>query len=195
MNKSPRTSPRTSSSSSRTALLVIDLQSGVVADCHDVPGVISRVSTLVTRAREADAPVIWVQHEDPGLIRDSLEWQWASGLPKPLEGEVRIYKKYPDSFTVPKLDEELRARGIRHLVITGAQTDQCIRSTAHAAAVRGYSVTVPRDTHTTEDCEFDGVKTSAKQIMSNANAYFDGGEYAPGVKKSNVSHDKVDFNA
>ena len=44
----------------RAALLVIDLQVGVLEGCFDVDGVVARTCALVERARAAGAPVIWV---------------------------------------------------------------------------------------------------------------------------------------
>ncbi|CAK9781761.1 Isochorismatase hydrolase [Cutaneotrichosporon oleaginosum] len=178
---------------SHTALVVINVQVGVVATCVDVKGVISRISSLVSRARDAGAPVVWVQHEDGGLARDSKEWGLAPGLPEPLDDEVRVYKRFRDSFTAPELEEELHARGVRHLVLVGAQSDYCVRTTAQSAAVRGYAVTVPRDAHTTEDAEFGGTTISAQQIVQHTNAYFDDFEYQPGVRCRNVAAHEVEF--
>lgn len=176
-----------------TALLVVDVQVGVIKTCVDTSGVISRITSLITRAREAGVLVVWVQHEDRGLVRDSPDWAIAPELPTPLEDDVLIFKRFRDTFTVPELEETLHAHRVRHLVITGAQSDYCVRTTAQSAAVRGYSVTVPSDTHTTEDCEYGGVKISAEQIIQHTNAYFDDFNYQPGVRCSNVTHDKVDF--
>ncbi len=188
-SRSPSPSRRTP-----TALVVIDVQVGVVATCADVQGVISRISSLVSRARDAVAPVIWVQHaDDYYLVRDSKEWELAPGLPEPLADEVRVYKRFRDSFTAPELEEELHARGVRHLVLVGAQSDYCVRTTAQSAAVRGYAVTVPRDAHTTEDAEYGGTKISAQQIVQHTNAYFDDFEYQPGVRCRNVAAHEVDF--
>lgn len=181
------------SSGPATALLVVDVQVGVVETCVNVKSVISNITSLIERAREAGAPVIWVQHEDPGLVRDSPGWAMAPGLPEPADGEVRIYKKHRDSFTVPELEASLHAHGIRHLVITGSQSDFCVRTTAQSAAVRGYTITVPRDAHTTEDGEYAGVKISAEQIIQHVNAYFDDFQYQPGVQCSNTPTDQVDF--
>lgn len=180
-------------SSLSTALLVIDFQVGVIKSCADVAGVTSHISALIARARQAGVLVVWVQHEDRGLVRDSAEWAISSDLVAPHEDEPRIYKKYRDSFTVPELEEVLHANRVRHLVITGAQSDFCVRTTAQSAAVRGYQVTVPRDAHTTEDSEYGGVKISAEQIIQHTNAYFDAFNYQPGVRCSSVAHDQVDF--
>ncbi|GMK56068.1 hypothetical protein CspeluHIS016_0211240 [Cutaneotrichosporon spelunceum] len=182
-----------SPSRNRTALVVIDMQVGVLRTCVDVEEVISHIGTLVTRAREAGAPVIWVQHEDEVLVRDTMEWALAPGLPAPLEEEVRVHKRFRDSFTAPELENELHSCGVHHVVFVGAQSDYCVRTAAQSAAVRGYAVTVPRDAHTTEDAEFAGTKIAARLIVQHTNVYFKDFEYQPGVWCRNVCSDEVEF--
>ena len=58
-----------------TALLVIDVQNGNVADAHDAAMVVSNVGRLVDQARRERVPVVWVQHSDEGLARGSDDWQ------------------------------------------------------------------------------------------------------------------------
>ncbi|MTA04690.1 MAG: isochorismatase family protein, partial [Actinobacteria bacterium] len=47
-----------------TALIVIDVQNGVVADAFNRAEVIANINTLVTKARSKGVPVIWVQHSE-----------------------------------------------------------------------------------------------------------------------------------
>ena len=54
-----------------TALLVIDVQNGVMANAHNRDGVIANINSLVSKARAEDVPVVWVQHSDDQLPRDS----------------------------------------------------------------------------------------------------------------------------
>ena len=58
-----------------TALMVIDVQNGVVAGSHDRDGVVANITALVDRARAEDVPVVWVQHSDEGLEQGSDDWQ------------------------------------------------------------------------------------------------------------------------
>ncbi len=60
-------------------------------------------------------------------------------------------KNYGDSFEDTTLESTLGQLGIGHLVVAGAQTDQCVRSTIHGGFARGYDVTLVADAHTTED--------------------------------------------
>src|SRR6516165_5398587 len=58
-----------------TALLVVDVQNGVVEGAHDRDGVVANVGSLVEKARRENVPVVWVQHSDQGLARGSDDWQ------------------------------------------------------------------------------------------------------------------------
>ena len=131
-------------------LLVIDLQIGVLADdgTWDPEGVVHRTAQLVGAAREADTPVVWVQHNSAELVAGEAAWQFADGL-LPVAGEPVVQKQFGDSFADTDLAEILTRLGARHVVVAGAQTDACIRSTVHGAVVRGYDVTLVSDCHTT----------------------------------------------
>ena len=72
-----------------TALVVIDVQKGVVADAYDRDRVIANIATLVRRARAADVPVIWVQHSDVDLEVGSEDWEYVPELRRE-EGEMLV---------------------------------------------------------------------------------------------------------
>lgn len=159
-----------------SALLVIDLQQGVLPGCVDAEGVVSRTAALVDRARAAGTPVVWVQHEEEGMEEGTPDFALADGL-VPAEGEPRIVKHYRDAFADTELDEVLEGLDVGRLVVAGAQTDYCIRTTAQSAAVRGYDVTLVSDAHTTTDTEWDGVAIAGAQIVAHTNRYFAGLRY------------------
>jgi nicotinamidase-related amidase len=58
-----------------TALVVIDVQKGVVAEAHQRDAVVANISTLVDKAREEGVPIIWVQHSDGQLVKGSDDWE------------------------------------------------------------------------------------------------------------------------
>ena len=115
-----------------TALLVVDVQRDVVANTHNRDSVIANINALLERARAATVPVIWVQHHDDGLVRDSDGWQYVDELQRPAS-EPLVHKSYGDSFEDTELEALLAERGVGHLVVAGAETDACIRSTLHGA--------------------------------------------------------------
>ena len=117
-----------------TALLVVDVQSGVVAGTPGRDTVVANVGSLVEKAREQDVPVVWVQHNDDNLARGSDEWQIVPEL-NPDEAEPLVEKNYGDSFENTTLENVLSGLGVGRLVVVGAQTDACVRSTLHGALV------------------------------------------------------------
>jgi nicotinamidase-related amidase len=146
-----------------TALVVIDVQNGVVENAHQRDEVISAIVGLVDRARAEAVPVVWVQHSSDELPRDSERWQYVTELVR-AESEPLVHKRYGDSFEDTDLEAVLAERGIGRLVVAGAQTDACIRSTMHGAMVRGYDATLVTDAHTTEDQSEWGAPTPDKVI-------------------------------
>lgn len=133
-----------------TALLVVDVQNGVVQGAVRRDDVVANIASLVDRARQEQVPVVWVQHNDEGLQRGSEEWGIVPEL-EPDGAEPLVEKTYGDSFEDTNLETVLSELGVGRLLVTGAQTDACIRSTLHGALVRGYDATLVSDAHTTED--------------------------------------------
>ncbi|MER7307689.1 isochorismatase family protein [Streptomyces griseoluteus] len=153
-----------------TALLVIDVQNGVMADAHDRDQVIARISSLIDKARTADVPVIWIQHSDEDLPQDSTPWQYVPEL-KRRDDEPLVHKNYGDSFEATNLESVLEDHKVGRLVVAGAQTDICIRSTLHGAITRGYDAILVADAHTTEDLTQYGAPTPDK-VIAHTNLYW-----------------------
>lgn len=161
-----------------TALMVIDMQKDVVAGAHDVDRVVANINALIDRARAADVPVIWVQHDDDELPADSPGWAYVDELAR-ADDEVLVHKSYGDSFEGTDLEAHLAEAGVGHLIVTGAQTDACIRSTLHGAMARGYDATLVEDAHTTEDLREWGAPLTPEQSIAYTNMYWSWSE-APG---------------
>ena len=177
----------------RSALLVIDVQNGVVAGAHARDAVVATIGRLVERARGEDVPVVWVQHHDEdGLSRGSDEWRIVAEL-APEESEPLVEKAYADSFEDTTLEDVLAGLGVGRLVVVGAQTDECIRSTIHGAFVRGYDVTLVADAHTTEDQSAWGAPPP-DQVIVHTNLYWRF-HTAPGRTAETVDAADVDFAA
>jgi nicotinamidase-related amidase len=143
--------------------LLIDVQNDVMAAAHNRGGVVANIEHLVTEARGAAVPVIWVQHHDDGLPLDTVEWQIVPEL-SPLDDEPTVHKTVRDSFEGTTLESELANREIGRLVVVGAQTDFCVRWTLHGAHVRGYDTVLVADGHTTDEASPVGMPTGAELI-------------------------------
>src|SRR3954451_19811076 len=177
----------------QTALLVIDVQNDVVAEAYDRDRVVATVATLVERAREQEVPVVWVQHSHPeGMPRGSDGWQYVPELAIGAEEPV-VHKLYGDSFEDTDLEDVLARLGVGRLVVAGAQTDMCIRSTLHGALARGYDATLVSDAHTTEDQTEWGAPPPDK-VIAHTNMYWKY-QTAPGRTAGTLETKEVDFSA
>jgi nicotinamidase-related amidase len=177
---------------SQPALIVVDVQVGVMAEAWEAPRVISNVVHAVRRARDSGVPVVWVQHEGDDLPRDSAQWQFVPEL-SPAAGEARVYKRFESSFEGTDLEEHLARAGTTHLVLAGAQTNWCIRATAYAALDRGYDLTLVKDAHTTNHIELgNGSKVEASGMVTDLNVCMTWLSY-PGRKSGTANASEVDF--
>ena len=173
-----------------TALLVIDVQNGVVAGAYERDAVVANVAHVVETARQERVPVVWVQHSDDGLARGSDDWRIVPEL-TPGDAEPLVEKHYGDSFEETTLETVLAGLGVGRLVVAGAQTDACIRSTLHGAFVRGYDAILVSDAHTTEDQSAWGAPPP-EQVIAHTNLYWTY-ETAPGRTAGTVATKDVDF--
>ncbi|BEP15586.1 cysteine hydrolase family protein [Acidothermaceae bacterium B102] len=173
-----------------SALLIVDVQNGVVGNAHDRDVTLASIGALVDKARAADVDVIWVQDTGEDRSPGSASWQIVPEL-KPLDSEPAVQKQYGDAFEETNLEQVLAARNVGRLFVAGAQTDACIRSTLHGAFTRGYDTTLVSDAHTTEDLSAYGAPPPA-QVIAHTNLYW---EYqaAPGRTAGTVTTADVDF--
>jgi len=138
--------------STTTALLVIDVQVGLIAGpdpVYQAGSMLERIAGLIAAARAAGTPVIYVQDKDVGGV-DTPAWQIHPAV-APAPGELAVRKAWSDSFYETTLGAELQARDIGQLVIVGMKTDFCVTMTSFRAVALGYDVTLVSDAHTTTD--------------------------------------------
>ncbi len=173
-----------------TALLVVDVQNGVVEGAHERDAVVANVGSLVEKARRERVPVVWVQHSDGQLARGSDDWRIVPEL-TPGDAEPLVEKNHGDSFEDTTLETVLSGLEVGRLVVVGAQTDACIRSTLHGAFVRGYDATLVSDAHTTEDQSEWGAPPP-DQVIAHTNLYWTE-QTAPGRTAGTVETKDVEF--
>src|ERR1700704_2145354 len=173
-----------------TALLVIDVQNGVVGGAHERDAVVANVGSLIEKARRERVPVVWVQHSDKGLTGGREDGRIAPEL-KPDDAEPLVEKNYGDSFENTSLETVLSGLRVGRLVVVGAQTDMCVRSTLHGAFVRGYDATLVSDAHTTEDQTEWGAPPPDK-VIAHTNLYWQH-HTAPGRTAGTVETKDVDY--
>jgi nicotinamidase-related amidase len=173
-----------------TALLVVDFQNGVVKNAHGRDAVVANIRSLVDKARRERVSIVWVQHSDEQIAKGSEDWRIVPEL-SPGDAEPLIQKSYGDSFENTNLETVLSGLRVGRLVIVGAQTDACIRSTLHGAFVRGYDVTLVSDAHTTES-QVEWGAPPPELVIAHTNLYWNS-QAAPGRTAVTVETNRVDF--
>jgi nicotinamidase-related amidase len=147
-----------------TALIVIDLQKGIVGrptEPHAAADVVANAARLASAMRQKSGLVVLVNvafgpdrrdalhpaSDDPGLSSASLPAGWSEIVsemgPKP--GDHLLTKKQWGAFYGTDLDLQLRRRGIRTLVLCGISTCFGVESTARDAYERGYEQVFAED--------------------------------------------------
>jgi nicotinamidase-related amidase len=132
------------------ALLVIDVQMGLferATPVFEAEQVLENINTLITNARQAGVPVIFIQHSnDKTLVRDSDAWQLHPEI-QPLDDEDIIHKHHGDAFKETELHDELEKRKVKTVVVTGLVTHGCVKATSLGALDKGYRVVLVSDGH------------------------------------------------
>lgn len=156
-----------------SALLVIDVQNLVVDGAYRRDEVVGNIAGLVERAREAGVPVVWIGHEAGHLPAGSREGTFVDELEelRTRQQEPLVIKHYGDAFEGADLESVLAGCGVGHLIVTGAETDACIRSTIHGGFTRGYDVTLVSDAHTARDKAQWGAPP-VDQVIAHTNLYW-----------------------
>jgi nicotinamidase-related amidase len=138
------------SHSDKSALLVIDVQNGVVLNAFEKDAVVVQINKAIDSARASDLPVIWVQHSEDEMPIGSHFWEIIPEL-VPEDHDGRVEKIHGSSFQETDLADILQEHDISHLYVTGAQSENCVNATTVDALERGYRVSLISDAHTTDD--------------------------------------------
>ena len=173
-----------------SALIVVDVQNGVVTGNYNRDAVLVNIRGLVEKARQEGIPVVWIQDSSETRAIGSDDWRIVPEL-DPVDLEPHVEKKYGDSFEDTELETVLSSLGVGRVFVVGAQTDVCIRSTIHGAFVRGYDTTLVSDAHTTEDLSAWGAPGPAL-VIAHTNLYWSE-QAAPGRTAEVVATTEVDF--
>lgn len=177
-----------------TALLMIDVQNLVVDGAHRRDEVVGNIAGLVQRARHAGTPVVWVRHHVPQLPAEAPESEFVAELEE-LRSQAQepvVVKQYRAAFEDTDLEDVLAGLGVGRLLVAGAETDACIRSTIHGGFVRGYDVTLVSDAHTAGDKTKYGAPP-VEQVITHTNLYW-GTQTAPGRTAAAVTAAEVEVS-
>lgn len=153
----------------KTALLVMDMQSSILSNIPDSQELVSKVKEVIIAARTRQIPVIYItvgfrqgmpeispkNKVFSGLkhhMADVNMKEWIAIHPElsPEEEDIVITKRRFSAFTGSDLEVVLRGLNIQHLVLTGVSTSGVVLSTVREASDKDYKLTV------IEDCCKDG---------------------------------------
>ncbi|MFJ8065214.1 cysteine hydrolase family protein [Psychrobacillus sp. NPDC096426] len=154
----------------KKALIVIDVQNAMFQKdniVHNGDQLLQNLKSLIGLARSTEIPIIYVQHNAPvgkPLEYGTKGWEIHPEI-TPSTQDIIIQKTTPDSFFRTSLEDELKKRGIEHLVITGIQSEACVDTICRRAFSMDYKVTLVSDTHSTWDSE----NITAQQIINHHN--------------------------
>jgi nicotinamidase-related amidase len=162
-----------------TALLVMDMQAGILGMLPDSSVILGNVGKAITIARDKKIPVIYVtvgfrqggpeismNNKSFALTRERLvnadmaEFMKVHPAIAPQAGEVTVVKRRVSAFTGSDLEVVLRAFGIQHMVLTGISTSGVVLSTLREAADKDYRLTVLADCCADSDEEVHRVLTT-----------------------------------
>ncbi len=161
----------------KMALLIVDVQNGVIASAYNKDKVVENINIMISKARASKVPIIWVQHSDNELIKNTKEWEINPRLEQSTD-DYYIEKGFNSSFEKTNLDELIKQLGVNKIILMGAASNWCIRATAYASLERGYDLCLIGDAHTTESLDFgDGVVIEAKDIILELNTTIQWVEY------------------
>ncbi len=168
--------PSAAPSLAGSALVMIDLQNTYregLMRLADVEPAIVEAQALLRRAREAGTPIFHIRHSAGAGSPYDIEAATGaiSDEVAPQGDEPVITKLFPSAFVGTDLEERLRAKGVRDVILAGFMTHMCVNSTARGAFNLGFHPTVVAATTATRDLPgLDGsvVKAAALQSASLA---------------------------
>lgn len=146
-------------------LLVIDLQNGVLIDAgqeiYQRKTLLKRVNERITIFRVAKHPIVFIQHCDATLIKNTKTWKLVQELDSQAS-DIFIDKTHEDGFYKTNLQEALSKFKTKSLEVCGAQTEYCVDSTIKAAFDRGYRLQLGIEMTSTYDNSFMTAKQTIK---------------------------------
>jgi nicotinamidase-related amidase len=139
---------------SRTAVVVMDFQVGIVGRGRDPEGTVRRAASVLGAARSAGVPVVYVTHGTPPYDADPVH----AGV-APADGERVLAKTAVGAFSTTGLDVELRRMGRDTLVLMGVSTSGCVLTTVRHGADLGFTLLVVEDGCDDPDAEVHALLT------------------------------------
>jgi nicotinamidase-related amidase len=156
-----------------TALLVMDMQAGIVGMLPDSAGLLSNLAKAIAHARDTGIvgfrqgmPEVSYKNKSFFMFKERLASADMAAFSAvhadlaPAAGEVTVVKRRVSAFTGSDLEVILRAYDVQHIVLTGIATSGVVLSTLREAADKDYSISVIADCCADRDEEVHKILTT-----------------------------------
>ncbi len=157
-----------------TALLVIDFQNEYFSGKLPIPdgqAALNNAKRLIKMADDAGMPVFHIQHVTPSgapiFAEDGQTVDFHSDI-QPAGNHAVVRKSSVSVFPTTDLDKQLKAKGIKTLLVSGLMTHACVAGATRDAVPLGYEVIVAEDACATRDLTGDDGKTVAHDVLHQA---------------------------
>ncbi len=158
-------------------LLIIDTQKLITNESlYEFDTFVSGVKSLIKKARENDVEVIYVRHDDGEggeLVKGTEGFEIYEEF-KPEENEKIFDKNVNSAFKETGLEEYLKEKGEKEIIIAGLQTDYCIDASVKCGFEHGFHIIMPAHANTTVDNEY----MTAEKSYEYYNKYMWNNRYA-----------------
>jgi nicotinamidase-related amidase len=156
----------------KPSLLLIDIQNdyfpGGAMELTGMTQAAAQAREVLFACRQARRPIFHIQHlalgPDAAFFRPNTVGGEIHASLRPLPGEARIQKHYPNAFRETGLLEALKNAGAEEVIICGAMSHMCIDATTRAAFDYGFECTVIHDACATRDLVFAGLTIPANHV-------------------------------
>ena len=157
----------------KQALLVIDVQQGLFErsiPIYKEEELLGNINSLIDKARQADVPVIFIQHSNEGSLKFGTDvWKLHPEI-QPLADEIIIHKQQGNAFAGTNLQDELKQRGVEELLITGLVTHGCVKATSLGSLGKGYKTVLVSDAHSNFSEDAPGMIEKWNQVLREKGA-------------------------
>ena len=135
-----------------TALLVIDVQKGLFSrptPVYHEQQLLDNINSLSDQFLKKGGAVFFIQHSNQKQrVKGTENWQFHPRL-QVSENDSVVHKTHGNAFQDTGLKDELDARGIKNIVVTGLVTNGCVKATSIGGHNLGYRVVLVEDGHST----------------------------------------------
>lgn len=149
------------------ALLVVDIQKSLTnkKGFYNQTRFISTVNGAIRNYRESGDLIIFIQHNNSLLVKNTVNWEIDSRLEK-IDNDIVIQKSHGNSFEKIELCDILEKNKISAVVVCGLISNGCVRSTSKGGLKRGFKVELLKNGHSNWNQDAEKVILRTNKVRS-----------------------------